>query len=57
VSDDICSWLQLEDSESNEFDERLQRASRSHDLQAVINISDSQDIEQSTHYQTTLNNI
>ena len=58
VSDDICSWLQLEDSELNE---RLQQhVSRphdhSHDLQAVVSISDSQDIEQSTHHQIALNN-
>jgi hypothetical protein len=61
VSDDICSWLQLEDSEtSNQLDERLKHASRSHDqshdLQAVISISDSQDAEESTHHQTTLYN-
>ena len=61
VSDDICSWLQLEDSENKELNERLQQhVSRSHDhshdLQAVISISDSQDTEQSTHHQIALNN-
>ena len=58
VSDDICNWLQLEDSESEQADKRLQYASRSydqsHDLQVIISNSDSQDTEQSTH---RLNNI
>ena len=61
VSDDICSWLQLEDSESKELDERLQQYTsrshdQSHDLQAVVSISDSQDAKQSTHHQIALNN-
>ena len=60
VSDDICNWLQLEDSESKQVDERLQYAWRSHDqsheLQVVISNSDSQDTEQSIHCQITPNN-
>ena len=61
VSDDICSWLQLEDSESKELDERLQQYTsrshdQSHDLQAVVSVSDSQDAKQSTHHQIALNN-
>ena len=60
VSDDICNWLQLEDSESKELDERLQSVSKpcdqSHDLQAITGINGSQDTEQSKHCQTTSTN-
>ncbi len=56
VSDDICSWLQLQDSESNELDERVQHASRSRDQSHDLSICDSQDAEESTHHQTSLNN-
>lgn len=59
VSDDICNWLQLQDAESKELDERLQCASKSHDqshdLQAVTRIRDSQDTEQSIHHRESLN--
>ena len=60
VSDDICNWLQLEESECREFDKRQQNVSkscdRSHDLQAIAGINGSQDTEQSMHCQTSLTN-
>ena len=56
VSDDICNWLQLEDSESKEIGKRLQGVSKSrdqsHDLQAIAGIDGSQDKAQSIHHQT-----
>ena len=59
VSDDICNWLQLEESENREL-ERQQTLSKScdwsRDLQAVAGINGSQDTEQSTNCQTSLTN-
>ena len=49
VADDICNWLQLEESECGEFDKRQQNVSKScdwsHDLQAIAGINGSQDME------------
>ena len=58
MTEDICNWLQLEDCESRELDERQQNVSKScdqsHDLPAIAGNSDSQDTEQLTYHQNTL---